>query len=153
MSGERGRHYRVASRMARVTLNARPSRRVCRALANREIRSDHIRTPWQRIRDLDVEHPAGYLAYCTGVALVHSGYADIARPFFGWYRTRRRRLEHPMNHAIRECVPEAASLIEAAESENAPIDRIIDAAMDAADTLDAAHQRRPDAVDAPRSLT
>ena len=121
------------------TIGIRADILLCRVLANREIRSDDIRTPWRQMRELDVEGPTSHLTYCTGVALVALGNADMARPFFGWYQARRKREEHPMHDAVREHVPEAAALIDAAVPEGAPIDRITDAALHAADTLDAAN--------------
>jgi hypothetical protein len=121
------------------TIGIRADILLCRVLANREIRSDDIRTPWQQVRDLDVEGPAVYLAYCTGVALVHLGHADIARPFFGWYQARRNSEEHSMHDAVRERIPEAAARSEAADPEEASIDQITDTALAAADALDGAN--------------
>jgi hypothetical protein len=93
------------------------------------------------MRDLDVTVQAANGTYCTGVALVHLGYPDLARSFFGWFRWFEARWpfgQHQMHEAVRRQIPQAADLIEAAEPEEMSLDRIIDAALDAAHTLDAA---------------
>ena len=71
-----------------------------------------------------------------GVALVHLGHPTTAEPFFGWFNSLAAQWpfgsRHPIHDAAREHVPQAADLIEAAEPQDVPIDRIIDVALDAA---------------------
>ena len=114
------------------------------ALAQRTIDADLIRAPWQRMRDIDIFIQAANGTYCTGVALVHLGHPTTAEPFFRWFNSLAARWpfgpRHGAHDSVREHLPQAADLIEAAEPEEVPIDQIIDAALDAADALDAANQ-------------
>ena len=108
-------------------------------LTDREIQADAIRAPWQTMRDLELTIHAPNGTYCTGVALAHLGYTDLARSFFGWFRWFEAHWpfgQHHVHDAVRRQVPEATDLIEAAEPEEMSIDRIIDAGLDAADAVD-----------------
>ena len=53
-----------------------------------------------------------------------------------------------MHEAVRRQTPQAADLIEAAEPEEMSLDRIIDAALDAADNLDLAGRLHSDLTSA-----
>jgi predicted ATPase len=120
------------------TIGIRADILLCRVLTDRQIRSDDIRVPWRQMRDLDIEGPAGFLAYCTGVALAYLGHVDIAQSFFACFQARRPEEQHPMHGAVRERFPKIAALVEVVAPEDVTIDRITDAAFTAADSLDAA---------------